>query len=131
MKRENHFVLGSTIIMDDYSRAIAGYDLTSFCTIDPNLPLFCTPSGYLEKIIKTMENLWDMMITFYSDNGSDFLSYHLEQVSAEIKMRLLFSIPGKPRGRGKIELCFLTINQMLLSTLPGYIPNERISSHFF
>jgi len=31
-------------------------------------------------------------------------------------------LPGKPRGRGRIERFFSTINQEFLSTLPGYAP---------
>lgn len=37
-------------------------------------------------------------------------------------MRLVFSRPGQPRGRGKIERLFNTINQMCLAELPGYAP---------
>jgi putative transposase len=50
----------------------------------------------------------------YTDNGSDFTSQHLEQVSADLKIRLVFSIPGKPRGRGRIERFFSTVNEMFL-----------------
>ena len=52
----------------------------------------------------------------YTDNGSDFTSTHLEQVAADIKMRLIFSTPGQPRGRGRIERFFETVNQMFLCT---------------
>ena len=57
----------------------------------------------------------------YTDNGSDFTSIHLEQVAADIKLRLIFSTPGHPRGRGRIERFFETVNQMFLCDLPGYI----------
>jgi putative transposase len=60
--------------------------------------------------------------TFYTDHGSDFTSHHLEQVAADLKIRLTFSRQGRPRGRGKIERYFSTINQMRLPTLPGYAP---------
>jgi putative transposase len=59
---------------------------------------------------------------FYTDHGSDFTSRHIEQVAADLKMRLVFSLPGQPRGRGKIERLFNTINQMCLAELPGYAP---------
>jgi putative transposase len=36
-------------------------------------------------------------------------------------MRLVFSAPGQPRGLGRIERFFETVNQMFLCTLPGYI----------
>lgn len=51
----------------------------------------------------------------------------------------MFSQPGKPRGRGKIERYFETINQVCLPTLPGYAPRGtkdrasvslRAASHF-
>ena len=58
----------------------------------------------------------------YTDHGSDFTSRHLEQVSADLKMRLVFSLPGQPRGRGRIERFFATINEMLLCELDGYAP---------
>jgi len=34
----------------------------------------------------------------------------------------VFSTVGKPRGRGRIERFFETVNQLLLCTLPGYTP---------
>ena len=56
----------------------------------------------------------------YTDNGRDFTSQHLEQVAADLKMRLVFSTPGMPRGRGRIERFFATISDMLLCDLPGF-----------
>jgi putative transposase len=58
----------------------------------------------------------------YSDNGSDFTSQHLDQVSADLKIQLVFSTPGVPRGRGRIERFFATLAQMCLCDLPGYSP---------
>jgi len=59
---------------------------------------------------------------FYTDHGSDFTSQHLEQVAADLNIRLSFSIVGRPRGRGKVERFFETVNQLLLCDLPGYAP---------
>jgi len=58
----------------------------------------------------------------YTDHGSDFISKHIEQVCAGLKIRLVFSTVGVPRGRGRIERFFSTVNQLLLCTLPGYSP---------
>jgi putative transposase len=58
----------------------------------------------------------------YSDHGSDFTSRHLEQVAADLKIRLVNSGVGRPRGRGKIERFFESVSQMLLPRLPGYGP---------
>jgi putative transposase len=58
----------------------------------------------------------------YTDNGSDFTSRHLEQVAADLKIQLIFSTPGKPRGRGRIERFFETVTQLFLAAQPGYAP---------
>jgi putative transposase len=60
--------------------------------------------------------------TFYTDHGSDFTSHHLEQVAADLHMALVFSIAGKPRGRGKIERIFESVNQLFLCHQPGNSP---------
>ncbi len=97
-----------TVIEDDYSRAIAGY----FLTFDA--PSTLSTSLALRQAIWRKEDLrWHICgipAAFYSDNGSDFTSLHLEQVSADLKIRLVFSTPGKPRGRGRIERFFQTVN---------------------
>lgn len=43
-------------------------------------------------------------------------------MGADLKIRLVFSIPGKPRGRGRIERFFATVNEMFLCELDGYAP---------
>lgn len=109
-----------TVIMDDYSRAIAGFGVS-----------FHAPSA-IQTALVLRQAVWRKPIpqwhvcgipaTFYTDHGSDFTSHHLEQVSADLHMGLVFSEAGMPRGRGRIERFFRTINQMLLCGLPGYTP---------
>jgi putative transposase len=108
-----------TIIIDDHSRAIAGFAFS-----------FDSPSA-LRTSLALRQAVWRKAdvhwIVFgipevlYTDNGSDFTSTHLEQVAADIKLHLVFSTPGHPRGRGRIERFFDTVNQMFLCDLPGYI----------
>jgi putative transposase len=109
-----------TVILDDYSRAVAGY-LLSF-----NAPSALQTALALRQAIWRKEQpTWQICgipQVLYTDHGSDFTSRHMEQVAADLKIRLVFSTVGKPRGRGKIERFFSTINQMLLSGLPGYAP---------
>jgi putative transposase len=109
-----------TVILDDYSRAIAGFRLS-----------LQAPSA-IQTALTLRQAIWrkpaatwhlcGIPETFYSDHGSDFTSAHLAQVSADLKMVLVFSEPGMPRGRGKIERFFRTVNQRLLCGLPGYTP---------
>jgi putative transposase len=112
-----------TVIEDDYSRCIAGYFL-SFK--HPNAQH--TSLALHQAIWRKSEPNWRICgipEIFYTDNGSDFTSNHMEQVSADLKMRLVFSIPGMPRGRGRVERFFQTVNQLFLHKLPGYAPERE------
>jgi putative transposase len=59
---------------------------------------------------------------FYTDHGSDFTSKHLEQVATDLRMELVFSEKGVPRGRGKVERFFRSVDQLFLQDVPGYAP---------
>lgn len=115
-----------TIISDDYSRAVAGY----FSTFEN--PSAINTSLVLHQAIWRKSNpdwqICGIPEMFYTDHGSDFTSNHLEQVAIDLKINLVFSAIGVPRGRGKIERFFLTINQLFLQDLPGYLGNQTTSS---
>ena len=112
-----------TIVIDDFSRAIAGYYLA-----------FEPPSS-VRTCLALRQGIWNkgdahwpicgIPEVLYTDNGSDFTSHHLAQVAADLKMRLVFSTPGKPQGRGRIERFFRTVNEMLLCDLDGYTRRSR------
>ncbi len=109
-----------TIIPDDYSRAVAGYALSLH---DPSS--IQTALALRQAIWRKGDPHWSVCgipETFYTDHGSDFTSHHLEQVAADLPMALVFSTAGKPRGRGKIERIFETVNQRFLCHQPGYTP---------
>lgn len=109
-----------TVILDDYSRAVAGYTL-----------FFGSPSA-IQTALALRHAIWrkgrpgwqvcGIPEVLYSDHGSDFTSRHLEQVAADLKIRLIHSMVGRPRGRGKIERFFESVAQVLLPRLPGYAP---------
>jgi putative transposase len=109
-----------TVILDDYSRALAGY----FLTFDAPSALN-TSLALRQAIWRKEDPRWHVCgipQTLYTDCGSDFTSQHIEQVSIDLKIRLTNSIPGQPRGRGRIERFFRTVQQMLVCELPGYAP---------
>lgn len=109
-----------TVIMDDYSRAIAGYALNLAAP-----SALQTALALRQAIGRKGEPGWHLCgipEVFYTDHGADFTSRHLEQVAADLKMQLVFSRVGAPRGRGKIERFFGTVNQLFLCTLPDYTP---------
>ena len=109
-----------TIILDDYSRTVAAYRLSVQAP-----SAYQTALALRQAIWRKTDPRWHICgipEAFYTDHGSDFTSEHLEQVSADLKMPLIFSTVARPRGRGRIERFFLTINQLFLSGLPGYAP---------
>jgi putative transposase len=113
-----------TIILDDYSRAVAGYALS-----------FSAPSA-IHTALALRQAIWrkgrpgwqvcGIPGILYSDHGSDFTSRHLEQVAADLEIRLVNSGVGRPRGRGKIERFFESVSQVLLPRLPGYGPGGAV-----
>ena len=112
-----------TVILDDYSRAMAGY----FLTFDAPSALN-TSLALRQAIWRKDDPRWHVCgipRVLYTDCGSDFISDHLKQVGIDLQMILTNSIPGQPRGRGRIERFFRTVQQMLLCELPGYAPPNQ------
>lgn len=110
-----------TVILDDYSRAVAGY----FLSFEAPSALH-TSLALRQAIWRKEDSRWSVCgipEVLYTDHGSDFTSRHLEQVGADLKIRLIFSLPGKPRGRARIERFFSTVNEMFLCELDGYAPS--------
>ena len=112
-----------SLVVDDYSRAIAGYFLTS------GAPSAINTALALRQAIWRKENsdwpICGIPQILYVDNGSDFISEHIEQACIALKIRLIHSMPGRPRGRGRVERLFRTVNDMLLAELPGFLKNGK------
>jgi putative transposase len=109
-----------TIILDDYSRVVAGYALSLHAPSSIQTAL-----ALRQAIWRKGDPHWTVCgipDSFYNDHGSDFTSKHLEQVAADLHMGVVFSTAGKPRGRGNIERVFRTVNQLFLSEQRGYSP---------
>ncbi len=112
-----------TVILDDHSRAVAGY------------LLFLGAPSAIQTALALRHAIWrkaqpqwvvcGVPDVLYTDHGSDFTSRHIEEVAANLRIQLVFSTAGKPRGRGKIEKFFKTVNTVLLSRLPGFAPGQR------
>ena len=98
-----------TLIEDDHSRAVAGY------AVNLGAPSALTTALAFRQAIWRKpwpgSHACGIPDAFHVDHGSDFTSAHLEQVMADLKIRAYFSLPGHPRGRGKVERAFGTINQ--------------------
>jgi transposase InsO family protein len=62
------------------------------------------------------------MLSVYTRHSDDCKHYAPADtwVAADLKIRLIFSTPGQPQGRGRIERFFRTVNDMFLCSLDGY-----------
>jgi putative transposase len=108
-----------TIIIDDYSRAIAGY--MAFLGAPSSLH---TSLALRQAIWRKANPSWPVQgipDVLYVDHGSDFTSNHLEQAAAALRIELIHSTVGRPQGRGKVERFFRTINTELLPSLAGHL----------
>ena len=108
-----------TTVIDDHSRAVAGYMafLGAPSTLNTSLAL-------RQAIWCKADPAWPVCgipDVLYVDHGSDFTSGHLEQVAADLRIRLVHSAVARPQGRGKVERLFGTITRELLPELPGHL----------
>jgi putative transposase len=108
-----------TLILDDHSRAVAGYTVFLGTPSALNLSL-----ALRQAIWRKVDPGWPvhgLPDALHVDHGSDFTSRHIEQVCAELHVRLLHSAIARPQGRGKVERLFGTITTELLPSLPGHL----------
>lgn len=97
-----------TTVLDDHSRAIAGYMVMLGAPSALNTSL-----ALRQAIWRKADPAWPVCgipDVLHVDHGSDFTSLHLEQASADLRFRLIYSGVARPQGRGKIERLFRTIN---------------------
>jgi putative transposase len=115
-----------TTVIDDHSRAVAGY------TVFLGAPSALNTSLALRQAIwRKPQADWPVCgipDVLYVDNGSDFTSVRLEQASADLRFQLIYSTVARPQGRGKVERLFRTINTELLAELPGYLRGGKTTS---
>lgn len=106
-------------VLDDHSRVLAGYMVFLGAPSALNTSL-----ALRQAIWRKADPAWqvcgipDML---YIDHGTDFISQHLEQAAADLRITLTYSAIARPQGRGKIERFFGTINTELLPGLPGHV----------
>ena len=106
-----------TVVLDDHSRAVAGYSLLTDAPSALNTAL-----ALRQAIWRKGDPDWPICgipDVLYVDHGTDFTSTHIAQVAADLRMRLVHSAVARPQGRGKIERFFGTVNSELLADMPG------------
>jgi len=115
-----------TTVVDDHSRAVAGYMVMLGAPSALNTSL-----ALRQAIWRKADPAWPVCgipDVLHVDHGSDFTSLHLEQATADLRIRMIYSGIARPQGRGKIERLFRTINTELLPELPGNLRNGKPAS---
>ena len=114
-----------TVVMDDHSRAVAGYTVFLGTPSALNLSL-----ALRHAIWRKADPAWPVCgvpDVLHVDHGTDFTSRHLQQVAADLRMRIVHSAVGRPQGRGKVERFFGTLGSELLPTLPGRLAGGTLA----
>jgi putative transposase len=115
-----------TTVVDDHSRAVAGYMVFLGA---PSALNTCLALRYA--IWRKADPAWPVCgipDVLYVDHGSDFTSRHIDQVAAALRFRVVYSAIGRPQGRGKVERLFGTLNTELLPELPGHLIGGKPST---
>lgn len=102
-KKHKVFLLA---IIDDHTRMIVGGRF-----------FFHENSISLEMVLKEAIMHFGLPKAFYCDNGSLFVSSHLQLACARLGIALIHSRPYDSPSRGKIERFFRTVRQKFLSML--------------
>src|SRR5262249_39202948 len=109
-----------TVIMDDYSRAIAGFRIS--CEAPSSMQTALTLRQAMWRKSLPQSTIWGLPEIFYADNGTVFTPDILEKVIFALKMPLLFPDRDISGGRGKFNRFFRTVNKGLFGGLPGSTP---------
>lgn len=113
-----------TVVLDDCSRAVAGY--TAFLGAPSALNLSL---ALRQAIWRKSDPVWavhGLPDVLYVDHGSDFTSDHISAVAADLHIHLVHSAVARPQGRGKVERFMGSVTTGLLPELPGYLaPGHR------
>lgn len=97
-----------TAIADDFSRVVMGYFLGVGAANSMRIAL-----AMRQAIWRKDDERWAVCgipDVIYTDRGRDFKSTHIEQVCADLKIKVVRTRRKKPRGRGKIERFFRTVD---------------------
>ncbi|ASV84959.1 homeo-like domain protein [Ochrobactrum quorumnocens] len=92
-----------TTVIDDYSRAVAGY------------MVFLGAPSALNTSLALRQAIWRKPQTdwpvcgipdvLHVDHGSDFTSIHLDQASADLRFQIIYSTVARPRGAARSSGC--------------------------
>ncbi|MBI5758108.1 MAG: DDE-type integrase/transposase/recombinase [Planctomycetales bacterium] len=115
-----------TVLVDYYSRMIVGFCIgfepPSYAVIMEALRHAILPKSYVRERYPRIANDWPCFgipSKLVCDRGSDLTSKDLEKAAFQLGIELDFTPPRTPNFKGTVESFFDTLNDQLLSSLPG------------
>lgn len=115
-----------TVLIDYYSRLIVGFCIgfepPSYAVIMEALRQAILPKAYVRERYPEIVHTWPCFGVpekLVCDRGPDLTSKDLEQAAFQLGMELDFMPPRTPHLKGTVESFFDTLNDQLLSALPG------------
>ena len=115
-----------TVLVDYYSRMIVGFCIgfepPSYAVIMDALRHAILPKSYVRERYPSITNDWPCFgipSKLVCDRGSDLTSKDLENAAFQFGIELDFTPPRTPNFKGTVESFFDTLNDQLLSSLPG------------
>ena len=115
-----------TVLIDYYSRMIVGFCIgfepPSYAVIMEALRQAILPKAYVQQRYPQIVHPWPCFGVpekLVCDRGPDLTSNDLEQAAFQLAMELDFMPPRTPHLKGTVESFFDTLNDQLLSALPG------------
>ena len=115
-----------TVLVDYYSRMIVGFCIgfepPSYAVIMEALRHAILPKTYVRERYPSITNDWPCFgipSKLVCDRGSDLTSKDLENAAFQLGIELDFTPPRTPNFKGTVESFFDSLNDQLLSSLPG------------
>ena len=115
-----------TVLVDYYSRMIVGFCIgfepPSYAVIMEALRHAILPKTYVRERYPSITNDWPCFgipSKLVCDRGSDLTSKDLENAAFQFGIELDFTPPRTPNFKGTVESFFDSLNDQLLSSLPG------------
>ncbi len=115
-----------TVLVDYHSRMIVGFCIgfepPSYAVIMEALRHAILPKSYVREQFPSITNDWPCFgipSKLVCDRGTDLTSKDLENAAFQLGIELDFTPPRTPNFKGTVESFFDTLNDQLLSSLPG------------
>lgn len=125
-----------TLLIDVYSHCVVGFYLgfqnPSYDAVRKAISHAMKPKNYIREKYPDIVNDWPCcgkIETLVVDNALEFWCHSLELACEEVGINISYNSVGKPWLKPFVELFFKTINEMMLSPLPGKTFSNMLSKH--